>query len=107
MYMVISQWEVHPGHEQQMRDSGARMREFLRSQPGVEFCDAFRAEDGRIYVMHGYADEATYHRIIDDPNGGFQQRLKAEGTESHARWVSSVRGETEGAGVKSGSATVR
>lgn len=93
MYMVVSKWQALPGKEAEFEQSGPKAREALKSQPGVEFVEAIKA-DGHYTVVHAYADEAAYHRIVDSPDSAFSQALKANNVESLAQWVGSERGET-------------
>jgi hypothetical protein len=109
MYIVVSKWEPLPGHESQFRQSGEVMQPFMRSQPGVEFIESFKASDNTVTVIHAYTDEDAYNRIVNDPNGEFQRRLEQAGSEKHAKWISSERGYSlvPNEAMKSGSATVR
>ena len=93
MYMVVSRWEAIPGHEQQVEEVGAKMRGLLRAQPGVVFMEGIEV-DGHFTVVHAYADEATYDRITNDPNGAFAKAAAENKLEEHMRWLGSERGVT-------------
>jgi hypothetical protein len=93
MYLVVSQWEAIPGHEEQMEKIGHSMRELLAAQKGVDLLKTFQAEDGKTVVILGYADRATYDNIINNPDGPFIRGLQEYHLEDHARWISSQRGE--------------
>ena len=93
MYLVISHWEPLPGKEADFERMGPKVREVLRSHPGVEFVEAIKSE-GRYCAVHGYKDEAAYHAVVDDPNGPFSKALADFQLEEYAKWVGSDRGET-------------
>ncbi|HEY3411995.1 MAG TPA: hypothetical protein VGM51_02950 [Armatimonadota bacterium] len=93
MYLVISHWEPLPGRDMDFERTGPKVREALRSTPGVEFMEAIKS-DGKYTAVHGYKDEATYHAVVDDPNGPFSKALADSHLEDVARWVGSERGET-------------
>ena len=94
MYMVVSRWKVNAGADDEVEARGRRVREALRAQPGVELLETFRSETGDIIAVHGYADENTYTRIIQDENGPFASALRESGLEKFTTWVSSDRGST-------------
>lgn len=50
--------------------------------------------DGQNVVVHGYTDEAAYHKVVDDPAGAFCQALVTHRLEDMGQWVSSERGQT-------------
>jgi hypothetical protein len=93
MYLVISTWEALPGKEAEFDQAGPAVASVLRREPGVLFVEAIKNGNQHIAV-HGYHDEATYHAIIDNPNGQFAKAIAAKNVESVAKWISSERGET-------------
>ena len=93
MYMVVSRWKALPGHEDEFEQIGRSTRDKLSGIPGVEFLKAFDAGDYKV-VIHGYADEPTYHKLVDDPNGAIAQAMKDENVEGVGEWIGSDRGET-------------
>lgn len=93
MYLVISHWEPMPGKDLDFEKIGPKVREVLRNHPGVELMEAIKS-DGQYCAVHGYKDEATYHAVVDDPNGPFSKALAEFHLEDIARWVGSERGET-------------
>jgi hypothetical protein len=95
MYLVISQWKPRPGREADFERIGSTMRAFLRSQPGVTFVEGVEGPDC-FYAVHAYEDEATYNRIVSDPNGPFNQAAAENKIEDVADWLGSVKGQTRG-----------
>ena len=93
MFLVISEWEPVAGKEADFDREGSAVAATLRQQPGVVLLEMFRSGNKRIAV-HGYRDEATYHRLIDDPNGAFTRAQTEHGVEKLARWLGSTAGET-------------
>lgn len=93
MYIVVSKWKINPGMEDQFMERGRKMRNFMRSQPGVEMVEAFRCEDGCSCAILGYKDEESYRRLVKDPNGPFERAAKENGLEEMATWQWSERGE--------------
>ena len=93
MYIVVSKWQINPGMDEQFTESGRKMRDFMRSQPGVEFVEAFKCEDGCACAILGYQDEATYRRIVQEPNGAFERAAREHNLESMGTWMWSERGE--------------
>ena len=93
MYMVVSKWGIVAGHEAQVAEQGRSVRDVLRRQPGVQFVKEFTNEDGVLVAVIGYDDEATYRRVIHDPNSAFMQAIAQYRLEEHAVWVGSDRGE--------------
>ena len=94
MYLVVSQWEAIPGHEEDFDRIGLTMRGVLAAQPGVELIKTFQAESGKVVVVHGYTDEAAYNKVVSDPSSPFLKAMQETELESHARWISSDRGMT-------------
>lgn len=92
MYMVVSRWEMMPGKEEEFERIGKAMRGVLRAQPGVSSVYGIR-EGSDVVAVVCYDDEATYQRIVKDPNGPFETAARQHGIENAARWVSSNRGE--------------
>ena len=95
MYLVVSQWEALPGHDEEFERIGLEVGAVLGSLPGVEFLKSFQAESGRIVAVHGYADEATYNSIVNNPESPFIKAIQEKQLESHGRWISSDRGVTK------------
>jgi hypothetical protein len=93
MYLVVSRWEALPGKEAEFEQRGISMRDLLRKQPGVKLVEAFGSNGTRV-VVHGYEDEATYDRVISDPNGPFVAASNETGIETVARWLGSEKGTT-------------
>ena len=93
MYLVVSVWEVLPGKADAFRENGMKVGSLLKQQPGVKLLEVFQSGDKFISV-HGYADEATYQRLVQDPNGPFAKAMAESRVEEYARWLSSERGET-------------
>ena len=92
MYLVVSHWQVVPGHQQQA-SAGHAMRNLLRAQDGVTFIESFDS-DGKIVVVHGYKDEATYNHIVSDTSGVFEKAALDNRLEEHLKWMGSERGTT-------------
>ena len=93
MYLVVSHWEALPGKEAEFEETGKKVAALLRRQPGVVLLEMFQSGDKYISV-HGYQDEATYQKLVNDPNGTFAQAMAAHPVEELGRWISSERGET-------------
>src|SRR5512141_2776226 len=93
MYLVVSEWEPMPGKEEQFKQAGMATGARLRDEPGVEFMHAFQNDDGKVVTVVGYSDEATYRRLIDDPNGVFAREHERNRVEEYGRWLGSKRGE--------------
>lgn len=93
MYLVISAWEPLPGKEQPFMELGNRIGAMLKRQPGVLLLEVFLS-GGKAMSVHGYADEATYRRLVDDPDGPFARAVADSNLETVARWLYSERGET-------------
>lgn len=92
MYMVVSRWEILPGKEAEFEKIGKSMRGMLRAQPGVHSVSGLRNGNNVVAVVN-YADEATYNRIVQDPNGPFESAARDHDMESVGKWVGSERGE--------------
>jgi hypothetical protein len=93
MYLVVSVWEALPGKAEAFRESGMKVGSLLKKQPGVKLLEVFESGD-KFVSVHGYADEATYQRLVQDPNGPFAKAVAESRVEDYARWLSSERGET-------------
>jgi quinol monooxygenase YgiN len=93
MYLVISEWEPLPGKEAEFERAGSAVAAVLRRQPGVLLLEMFRSGSKHVAV-HGYQDEATYHALVDDPNGAFARAQVSHRVEGVARWLGSQGGET-------------
>ena len=93
MYLVVSRWKANPGKETQFEENGAKVGALLRKLPGVVMVEEF-ADEGQYVSVHGYKDESTYRKLIDDPNGQFNQALKQYKVEEYGKWISSERGTT-------------
>lgn len=94
MYIVVSKWKMNPGMEEQFKETGAKMRDFMRTQPGVEMVQAFECEDGCACAIIGYTDEAAYQRLVKDPTGPFERAARENRLEELATWQWSERGST-------------
>ncbi len=92
MYIVVSKWEVVPGHEDVIEEKGTRMVEIVTGWPEVEFFHNLRTEDGGVLAIIGYRSEGDYHRLFE-PNGRFETAAKETGIENDATWKWSERGE--------------
>jgi len=92
MYIVVSHWRPKPGQETEFETLGKKMGEELKSQPGVKFLETFKAGDQYVAV-HAYQDEATYKKLVDDPNGPFMKLMAESDFEKVGEWLSSERGE--------------
>jgi hypothetical protein len=93
MYLVISCWEALPGKEQEFDEVGKKVSALLRQQPGVVLLERIKSGK-RHWSVHGYQDEATYNKIVQDPNGFFTKALIEHQVEKIGRWISSERGQT-------------
>lgn len=93
MYMVISRWRPKPGREADFETVAHRMRDMMRGVPGVTFMNGIKGSDCH-YAVHVYEDEATYNRIVQDPNGPFHKGAKENGIEDIAEWIGSEKGDT-------------
>ena len=93
MYLVVSYWEVLPGHEEATRRVAPIVDSILRRQPGVVLVEAFES-NGKYITVHGYESEAAYRAVLDNPMGEFNRAILEHRVEEMARWVSSERGET-------------
>ncbi|HET6645188.1 MAG TPA: hypothetical protein VFG65_06795 [Fimbriimonadales bacterium] len=93
MYMVVSRWKALPGHEEEFEQVGRNTRDKLTGIQGIEFMKAFDAGDHKV-VIHGYTDEPTYRKLVDDPNGAIAQAMKDTNIESVGEWMGSDRGES-------------
>ena len=92
MYIVVSKWEVNPSQADAFRETGKKMRAFMRSQPGVEYVESIKCEDGNAIAIVGYTDETSYKKIMED-GGVFDQAAKANSLENAGKWLWSERGE--------------
>ncbi|HJP84166.1 MAG TPA: hypothetical protein VJ835_11760 [Fimbriimonadaceae bacterium] len=95
MYMVISKWEFDPASEGVVKDKARRMMQQIRAWDGVESAFNVRTSPGSVLAVIGYRDEATYQRLIQDPNGPFEKAAQESGIEQEAQWKWSERGEVE------------
>jgi hypothetical protein len=94
MFWVVSKWQPIPGKEDLWRERGAQVRSAMRAIPGIEVIDAFQTETGEVCAVAGYSSEEDYRRIVQDPNGPFEQTIAKMGLEEAANWVSSERGQS-------------
>jgi hypothetical protein len=93
MYLVVSVWEALPGREEEFEEASAPVRDLLRQQPGVVMVEAFKS--GNHYVaVHGYADEAAYHRTVTYADSAFVKLIEEQRLEEYGRWLTSEKGET-------------
>ena len=94
MYIVVSEWEVVPGHDSEFRQISSQMRAAMRATAGVHEVLSFEDESERKFAVVVYDDRAAYDRIVNDPNGPFAKAAAEKGIDQHARWVGSFRGDT-------------
>src|SRR6185436_2981089 len=90
LYLVISYWELLPGHEAEADRVVPVVHGLLRRQPGVLLAEAFRC-DGKFITVHGYENETMYQRVLDNPNSGFNQALLDFRIQEKTRWLHSER----------------
>lgn len=95
MYIVVSKWGVVEGHEAEVDQRGRKVRDLLRSTSGVEFVHGFVNQDGVFVAIIGYADEASYKRVVGDSKGPYAKAVGESGLLEHAVWVGSDRGESQ------------
>ncbi len=95
MFMVISKWEYDKTHENEVRESAAKMMTAFDGWDGVEFSYNVRTGENTVCAVIAYRDEATYQKLVNDPNGPFAKAAAEHGIENHARWLWSERGEVE------------
>jgi hypothetical protein len=93
MYIVVSKWQITPGADEEWKARGLAVRQALRKVPGITVLEHFYTHDGAVAIV-GYQDEATYHRIVDDPNGPFVKAIDEHKLEEVSHWVWSERGES-------------
>jgi hypothetical protein len=93
MYIVVSKWTINPGKEKDFDDISAKMREFMRTLPGVEFEHGLRTEDGSAVAIVGYTDEAAYKNVMA-PGGPFEAEASKTNIENIGKWLWSERGES-------------
>ncbi len=93
MYLVVSHWKIVPGHEEAAETAGRAMRDLLRKQPGVLSLNSIES-NGKVVVVHTYADEDAYNRVVSDPTGVFENAAKEHKLEEHMEWIGSDRGPT-------------
>ncbi len=93
MYLVVSYWEAVPGREADFDRLGPQVGAVLRQQPGVMLVEVFKS-GGKHVAVHGYQDEATYHAIVDNPDGAFVRAVTETHIEEAGRWLGSESGET-------------
>ena len=91
MYYVISKWQIAPGKEDQFKQVGEKMRDFMRQQPGVEFADGMTCEDGHTLAIIGYASEQAYRNVTAE-GGPFETEARKHDIESYGTWLWSERG---------------
>ncbi len=94
MYMVVSRWEPLPGKEAEFEVLGRKMRNYMRTVPGIVLVEGFESEDGSRTAVLGYESREAYERIVKDPNGPFEKASRENRLEDCARWISSDRGES-------------
>lgn len=94
MYIVVSRWRPKPGNEQRFEEIGKTMRGLLRQQPGVQFVEAFRPDEGspEVVAVHFYDDEDAYNRTVAAEDGFFAAKAREFGIEDAAEWLGSDRG---------------
>lgn len=93
MFVVVSKWEFDPANREALEAKGSRALSTIKSWDGVADAYNVRVAENSVLAVLTYRDEATYHALIDDPNGPFA-RLAAElGLEDSMTWLWSERGE--------------
>lgn len=70
------------------------MRRRMLTMPGIEQIIAFHTSDSDVMVVVAYADEATYDKIVNDPNGPFVKNAAELKLEELMEWKQSWRGTT-------------
>jgi hypothetical protein len=93
MYIVVAEWEPRPGRESEFKETGRRLTEILRRQPGVLFCEDF-SDGAKAYNVTGYESEERYKEILEG-DGEFSRAFNETDFENVGRWVRSMRGEAE------------
>jgi len=92
MYLVASKWGVDPAKAEAFKATGKKMREYMRSVPGIESVQAIQCEDGNMFVVVGYTNESSYKKIME-PGGAFETAAKQNDLENLGTWMWSERGE--------------
>src|SRR4051812_14627207 len=92
MYIVVSKWEIDPAKEASFRETGEKMRAFMRKQKGVESVMALKSEDGNAIAIVCYTDEKSYKELMKD-GGAFETAAKENNLEGQGTWMWSERGE--------------
>jgi len=92
MYIVVSHWRPKPGQDAEFVARSTKMGGQLKSEPGVVFLEEFKSGD-KYVAVHAYQDEATYKKLVDDPNGPFMKLMAESDFEKVGEWLSSERGE--------------
>jgi hypothetical protein len=92
MYIVISRWSAKPGNEALVTEQGVEARARMRAIPGVKMIEGIE-DQGEHVVFHAYDDQATYDRIVNDPDGPFSKLMADMDFEAIANWNGSWRGE--------------
>lgn len=92
MFLIVSQWEAKPGKEADFERVRVKTAAAFRKQPGVEMVHSFKSGK-KLIAIHGYKDEATYRKLVDDPQGTFAKISAEHGIDEFGTWISSERGE--------------
>ena len=93
MFVVISKWEFDAAHESEVAASGEKMMAAISSWPAVASAFNVRIGDSHMISVIEYTDQASYERLVQDPNSPFEKAAAEHGIEQHARWLWSERGE--------------
>jgi hypothetical protein len=64
----------------------------MRQQPGVEYVEAIKCEDGCALAIIGYTDQGSYNKLMED-GGVFDTEAKKNNLDSAGKWLWSERGE--------------
>ncbi|MBV6458388.1 MAG: hypothetical protein HONBIEJF_01515 [Fimbriimonadaceae bacterium] len=94
MFIVVSKWSFLPGREEEWREISKTTRQRINGIPGVEFVHGFVSQSGEAVAVIGYTDEATYNRLVNEPDGDVVKAMADTNVESVGQWLSSDRGES-------------
>lgn len=95
MYVVVSKWQYEMENEASVREGAAKMMQTINGWPEVQFAYNVRTSPDSVLAIIGYSDEASYHRLVQDPNSPFEKAAAEYGIENNAKWLWSERGEGE------------
>lgn len=92
MFVVVSKWEFDPMEEDATLATAGKMMEAVSQWDGVEEAYNVRTGPGHVLAVIKYADEATYNRLINDPDNPFDKLAAEHGMDAGATWLWSERG---------------